>query len=82
MKAERLPCLVPFCNKTTRKGVFIEWLCQLHWMRVDRRLRVVHRRRQREITKLELMGVDASHLREANRLTWEKIRTQALGDII
>ena len=41
-QADRLPCCVPFCGRTIRRGPkapYAEWICAKHWALVDRALR-------------------------------------------
>jgi len=38
--ADRTPCAVPFCRKTTKGGgPGYEWICADHWRHADRGLR-------------------------------------------
>lgn len=39
MKPDRVPCCVPHCGRTCRKGEYIEFLCSKHWPLVSPFLR-------------------------------------------
>lgn len=50
MIADRLPCVVPGCRRTTKAGRFDEWVCAKHWSAVpaaDRRRYTAAKRRWR-----------------------------------
>lgn len=53
LKTDRIPCLVPFCRRTTGGDQgFSEWICQPHWSAVPRSTRAAYnlaKRRARRI---------------------------------
>jgi hypothetical protein len=43
----RLPCVVPFCRRTTARADFEQWICGDHWRLIDKARRRVYGRLRR-----------------------------------
>ena len=76
----RIPCVVPFCGRTTSaeklsaKG-HDQWLCADHWRLVDPRIKRLKARAERKLRKG--IGTPAVLQGIAYR-TWEKAKRQAI----
>jgi hypothetical protein len=72
----RLHCCVPFCQRTTPKGLYDEWICQRHWSPV----RQQHRRAYNRIRRLlrQSDGTDDTLCIRAARL-WSRVRQEAIN---
>ncbi|UWQ30236.1 hypothetical protein [Leisingera sp. M523] len=69
--ADRTPCCIPFCGRTTEKP-FAEWICQKHWSTTSKRWRGFYARRKRRWRKGDLtQGPKLARL-------WEKLKSQAM----
>ena len=65
--ADRLPCCVPFCRRTTKDNRgFNEWLCSKHYGLVDQKLKALRRRALRR-GRYEL-----------DELIWRRLKRQAI----
>lgn len=62
---ERIPCCVPFCQRTTDKP-HKEWICEQHWKLVPVRYRYVYR----QAVRLG-RGVTAA-------VIWQRIKRKAI----
>lgn len=62
----RVPCVVPFCRRTTKAGNFREWICGKHWRPVSRRLKWLKRTAKRR-GRYDIAA-----------RTWERCKRQAI----
>lgn len=82
-KPGRIPCVVPFCGRTTKDdGRFAHWICGIHWRLVDRDRRSRLNRCRRLIRKAFRSQGDQHpampYLRRMDARIWEKARLQAI----
>ncbi len=69
----RLPCLVPFCGRTTAWDCD-EWICSNHWRQVSRALRRRYARCRRKLRK----RVTLAEVKRRDTL-WGHCQSQAIG---
>lgn len=86
-KADRLPCCVPYCGRTTRSGKFSEWVCGNHWRAVGATTKARHHVARREVRKAGTRWVHEEGSSEWKRvvavwdeadLAWQAARAEAI----
>ncbi len=74
---DRIPCVVPFCNRTRKPWPVCEWICGNHWRLISstskRVLFRLHRRMRKAGTVQELVC-----LRKREGRIWNTIKKQAI----
>lgn len=71
MKADRTPCCIPFCRRSTAE-TYDEWICGKHWPMTSKRLRAIYHKRKRRYRK-----GDNGQGPKLSRI-WEKLKRQAM----
>jgi hypothetical protein len=72
-KPGRIPCVVPFCRRTTARADFDQWLCGDHWRLTDKASRRVY---GRHLRRWRRYGT-ASYGPAAARI-WRRLCAQAI----
>jgi hypothetical protein len=72
-KSGRIPCVVPFCRRTTACADFDEWICGDHWRLTDKPRRQVY---GRYLRRWRRYGA-AAYGPAASRI-WRRLAAQAI----
>ena len=77
LTADRLPCCVPFCRRTTRRRPEdlsdVEWICPDHWRAVPRPERAILTRCRRKYARRPTMASWRAH-----RRIWRRRKRRAI----
>jgi hypothetical protein len=64
----RLPCVVPFCRRSTARADFEQWICSDHWRLIDKTRRRVDGRHLRRWRRYGAAGYGPAAARTGRRL--------------
>lgn len=73
MKRKTLRCCVPFCERSTTRTEFSEWLCGDHWKLIERKHRRVYGRYVRQWRRYKICDAPEA----ASRL-WRWMKRRAI----
>lgn len=76
-KPDRIPCVVPYCNRTREAAEVSEWICGEHWRGVSRLKKATMRRLRKRIplTQDPQRRVRLEHHAD---LLWDRMKSEAI----